>query len=226
KIVDAVGIFKSENKETYLKVYPDGDNFDISQDNGININKLDKGCIVFNTERENGYVVSIVDTNSRGNEAVYWVDDFLALRQRQDSYHKTEGMLDLCRKFVRDFMPQEYEMTKADQAEYFNRSSDFFKENKNFNTDNFAQKVLEDDDLKDKFIDFKGKYEQERELDLDDDFILDENVVRKASRYLRSVIKLDKNFTLYIHGRRDRVEIGEDEKTGLKYYKLYFEKEA
>lgn len=46
------------------------------------------------------------------------------------------------------------------------------------------------------------------------------------TRYLRSVIKLDKNFTLYIHGRRDRVEVGEDEERGLRYYKLYFEKES
>ncbi|MEE1097075.1 MAG: nucleoid-associated protein, partial [Bacteroidales bacterium] len=35
--VDAIGIFKSENKETYLKVFPQGDGFDIESDSGINI---------------------------------------------------------------------------------------------------------------------------------------------------------------------------------------------
>ncbi|MDO5760024.1 MAG: nucleoid-associated protein, partial [Bacteroidota bacterium] len=190
-IVDAVGIFKSENKETYLKVFPQGDNFDIEQDNGININKLDKGCIVFNKEREDGYVVAVVDNNSKGNEAVYWIDDFLSLRQRQDSYFKTENMLSLCKNFVTEYLPQEYEITKADQAEILNRSSAFFKENKNFDTEVFSEKVMESEDLQDKFKAYKTQYEKEYEMDLEDNFILNQEALKKASRYLRSVIKLD-----------------------------------
>ncbi len=226
EVVDAVGIFKSENKETYLKVFPQGDNFDIEKDNGININKLDKGCIVFNKEKEEGYVVAVVDNTSRGNEAVYWIDDFLSLRQRQDSYFKTENMLSLCKNFVVDYLPQEYEMTKADQAELLNRSSSFFKENKNFDTDIFSDKVMESEDLKDKFKSYKTQYEKEYEMDLEDSFVLNQEALKKANHYLRSVIKLDKNFTVYIHGKRDRVETGVDEKKGLRYYKLYFEKES
>lgn len=226
EIVDAIGIFKSENKETYLKVFPQGDNFDIEQDNGININKLDKGCIVFNKDREDGFVVAVVDNVSKGNEAVYWIDDFLSLRQRRDSFFQTENMLSLCKNFVVDYLPQEYEMTKADQAEILNKTSAYFKENKNFDTETFSDKVMENDDLKDKFRLYKGTYEKEYEMNLDDSFILNEEALKKASRYLRSVIKLDKNFTIYIHGKRDRVEIGEDEEKGLRYYKFYFEKEA
>ena len=226
EIVDAIGIFKSENKETYLKVFPQGDNFDIEQDNGININKLDKGCIVFNKDREDGFIVAVVDNVSKGNEAVYWIDDFLSLRQRRDSFFQTENMLSLCKNFVVDYLPQEYEMTKADQAEILNKTSAYFKENKNFDTETFSDKVMENDDLKDKFRLYKGAYEKEYEMNLDDSFILNEEALKKASRYLRSVIKLDKNFTIYIHGKRDRVEIGEDEEKGLRYYKFYFEKEA
>ncbi len=226
EVIDAVGIFKSENKETYLKVFPQGDNFDIEQDNGININKLDKGCIVFNKDREDGFVVAVVDNVSKGNEAVYWIDDFLSLRQRQDSFFQTENMLSLCKNFVVDYLPQEYELTKADQAEILNKTSNYFKENKNFDTDVFSEKVMESEDLKDKFKLYKGAYEKEYEMSLDDSFILNEEALKKAARCLRSVIKLDKNFTIYIHGKRDRVEIGEDEEKGLRYYKLYFEKES
>jgi len=51
--LDAIGIFKSENKETYLKVYPDKGGFTFDyEENAININKLDKGCLVFNIEKE------------------------------------------------------------------------------------------------------------------------------------------------------------------------------
>ena len=75
--VDAVGLFKSENKDTFLKIYPSVDGFDIESEKGININKLDKGCLIFNTERENGYVIAVVDNSSKGTEAQYWMDDFL-----------------------------------------------------------------------------------------------------------------------------------------------------
>lgn len=225
EVVDAVGIFKSENKETYLKVFPKGENFNIESDNGININKLDKGCIVFNKEKEKGFIVSIVDNTSKGNEAVYWIDDFLSLNQRQDSFFNTQNMLNLCKDFVTDFLPKEYELNKADQAALLNKTSDYFKNNKNFDTNLFADDVIDDKQVKDKFIQYKDDFQNEYNIDLQDNFILNEQALKKASRYLRSVIKLDKNFTIYIHGKKDRVEMGDDKDKGLHFYKFFFEKE-
>ncbi len=226
EILDAVGIFKSETRQTYLKIYPKGEDFSIESDDGIDINKLDKGCIIFNKEKEDGYVVAIVDTISRGNEAVYWVDEFLNLAQRQDSYFKTDNMLNVCKDFVTEYLPQEYEMTRLDQVDFLNRNQEFFKDNKNFDTDSYSEKVFGDDSYKDDFIRFKQQYERENDIQLQDNFIMNDEALKRASRYLRSVIKLDKNFTIYIHGKRDRVEIGEDEQRQMKYYKFYFDKES
>lgn len=69
--MDAVGLFKSENKDTFLKVYPSGDGFEIESQQGVNINKLDKGALIFNTDKENGYIVAIVDNTNKGAEAHY-----------------------------------------------------------------------------------------------------------------------------------------------------------
>ena len=226
EILDAVGIFKSETRQTYLKIYPKQEDFSIESDEGIDINKLDKGCLVFNKEGENGYIVAIVDAISRGNEAVYWVDEFLNLMQRQDSYFKTDNMLNICKNFVTEYLPQEYEMTRMDQADLLNRNQEFFKENKNFDTDAYSEKVFGDDEFSDQFRKYKQMYENENGLQLQGNFIMNEDALKRASRYLRSVIKLDKNFTVYIHGKRDRVETGEDEEKGLRYYKFYFDKEA
>lgn len=226
EILDAVGIFKSETRQTYLKIYPQGDDFSIESDDGIDINKLDKGCIIFNKEKDDGYVVSIIDKTSRGNEAVYWVDEFLNLMQRQDSYFKTDNMLNICKDFVTEFLPQEYEMTRIDQADLLNRNQEFFKENKNFNTNTYSEKVFGDDTFGEQFRKFKQQYESENGMQLQDNFLINEEALKRASRYLRSVIKLDKNFTIYIHGKRERVEMGEDEDKGLRYYKFYFDKES
>ena len=85
KCINAIGLFKSENKDTFLKIHSKGENFEIESESGININKLDKGCLIFNTERENGYLVAIVDNTNKGSEAKYWTDDFLHVRPRKDS---------------------------------------------------------------------------------------------------------------------------------------------
>jgi hypothetical protein len=50
--VQAVGISKSESKESFLKVFEHGQSFELSAEDGININKLDKGCLVFKTMKQ------------------------------------------------------------------------------------------------------------------------------------------------------------------------------
>ena len=42
---------------------------------------------------------------------------------------------------------------------------------------------------------------------------------------MKSVIKLDKNFHIYIHGERQMVEKGFDEVKQLNFYKLFFKEE-
>ncbi|RYF85661.1 MAG: nucleoid-associated protein, partial [Chitinophagaceae bacterium] len=116
ELTDALGLFKSETKETFLKVNPSGDNFEIDSEAGININKLDKGCLIFNTERESGFRVAIVDATNK-QEAQYWKDDFLQLKPRQDNYLHTKNYLNLCKSFATEQMPKEFEATRADEID-------------------------------------------------------------------------------------------------------------
>jgi hypothetical protein len=49
--------------------------------------------------------------------------------------------------------------------------------------------------------------------------------VKKQSRVFKSVLKLDRNFHIYIHGDKDLIERGV-EKDGRKYYKIYYREES
>ena len=221
--VDAVGLFKSENKDTFLKVYPAGDGFEIESEKGININKLDKGCLIFNTERENGYVVAVVDNTNKGVEAQYWIDDFLHVRQRKDKYYNTQNILSLTKHFIKDELPQQFEISRADQVDLLNRSVKFFKENDNFNLEEFTNSVIEQPQVIEKFNQYKSEYAREYDLDIADNFTISESAVKKQARIFKSVIKLDKNFHIYIHGNRNLIEQGEDNKG--KFYKCYYSEE-
>ena len=105
-VCDAIGIFKSETKDTFLKIVMNQNTYELVGESGINIKKLDKACIVFNVKPENGYKVCILDkTNSK--EAIYWTTDFLGLEPGDDSYFQTANYLDLCKNFVKDIYNQE-----------------------------------------------------------------------------------------------------------------------
>ena len=54
--VDAIGIFKSELKTDFLQFEEKGSNLEMILQQGINLTKLDKGCIIFNFEMPCRYI--------------------------------------------------------------------------------------------------------------------------------------------------------------------------
>lgn len=225
EVVDAIGLFKSETRDTFLKVYPKGENFTIESEQGIDIKKLDKGCLIISTEKEKGFIVSSVDKLSKGEDARYWIDDFLKVKQREDDYYKTGQVIKMYKEFVVNKLPDEYQISKADQADMLNKSKKFFKENDNFEMGEFAEKVFEQPEIIDSFNKFKVNYESENDFQLPSEFEISDNAVKKQSRILKSVIKLDRNFHIYVHGNRDFIVKGYDDKSGLQYYQVYFKEE-
>jgi len=223
--LDAIGFFKSENKDTFLKVYPTNSGFKIDSQQGININKLDKGCLIFNANKDDGYIVSIVDATNKGNEARYWIDDFLRVRQLQDEYYKTQNIMSMYKAFVTTELPQQFEITKADQAELINESVKFFKEKDTFDFEGFGNEVLKQPEVIQCFSNFNNKYQQDRDIEISDSFAISESAVKKQTRAFKSVIKLDKNFHIYLHGDNQFIKRGYDETTGMHYYQLFFKEE-
>lgn len=224
-LYDAVGIFKAENKDTFLKVFQDGDNFLLETEAGININKLDKGCIVFNCEKEDGFMVSVVDNTNRGLEAQYWMDDFLQVRQRKNEFYNTQNVMNLCKEFVVNRLPEEVEISKSDQVNLLKKSVAFFKENENFDMPVFAKTVIEEPEIIESFNDFKTQYEEEKDVEIADNFSISSSAVKKESKNFRSVIKLDNNFHIYVHGNSQLMKRGVDDVTGMSYYQIFFNEE-
>lgn len=236
--MDALGIFKSENKSQFLKVMHDEEEwsreaenrsasavFRMEIDKGIDIGKLDKGALIFNTEGDKGFVVSVVDTTNRGMDAIYWKDNFLGVKQRQDEYYNTHQVMQAYKKFVTDELPTQFQdVSRADQADLLNRSVDFFKQNDSFEMSDFERDVLGQEEVIESFKQYREQFEEEHGVEIADSFAISEGAVKKQARSYKSVIKLDKNFHIYVHGDRRLIEQGEDEKG--KFYKVYYEEES
>lgn len=225
EIVDCIGIFKSENKDTVLKVNNRENGFELTDEKGINTSKLDKGCLIFNTEEDNGFLISVVDNMNKSLEAQYWKDEFLSIRPASDNYHFTKDFLSITKNFITKQISEDFEVSKADQIDLLNRSVDYFKKHETFDKQEFETEVFGDSDVIKSFQKFDQTYRQENEVELSDNFEISPQAVKKQARVFKSILKLDKNFDIYIHGNRQLIEQGIDE-NGRKYYKIYYENEA
>jgi len=220
---DAVGLFKVESKDTFLKIAQD---FSVIHDQGINISKIDKGCLIFNYERDQGFLVSIIDNTNKNNEARYWKEDFLKVKPREDSFFHTKSYMQLCKNFCTEVLDKKEQVEKTDQIDFLNRSSGFFSNKETFNIREFEEEVIADPEIIDKFRGFKTNFQENSDVNMFDEFAISNQAVKGTKRVFKSVLKLDKNFHIYVHGNRSLIERGYDDHRQMHYYKVYFTEES
>lgn len=225
KQVDAIVLIKAENKKDFLLVDLMRDQLDIQSRKGLDPNKADKACVILNTDEEDGYRLFLIDHTNKGNEAAYWKYDFLKVKECADSFSFTKNFLNVAKEFIVNNLPAAFETSKADQAGLLNKSVAYFKENDNFNIANFQEAVFQEPELIESFQQFGSSYLHEHNIEIADSFAISSSAVKKQARVFKSVIKLDRNFHIYIHGNRELIEQGYDEVTGKRYYKIYFDEE-
>ncbi len=222
---EAIGIFKSETKDAFLKLKGYANQFDLLADEGINVRKLDKGCIILNTDPGEGYRVLIVD-NANRNEANFWKNDFLGLAPVSDAYHQTQQLMNMTRQFVAEQIPEDFQVSRADQIDLLNRSANYFKTKDEFNQAEFESEVLGDTEVIESFRNYGKNFMENAAYDPEEGFQISAHAVKRQARVFKSVLKLDKNFHIYIHGSRELIEKGFDEQVGKHYYKIWFDEET
>lgn len=220
-----LGIFKAENKQAFITVEESQNQFHIDSENGFNINKLDKGCLILNTDRDNGFKVFIVDNPSKSHETIYWRESFLNIKPSNDVYHQTKDFLNFTKTFVVEKLKDEYDINRTEQIDLLNRSVEYFKTNEQFDKSDFENEVLVEQNIIKTFRSFDQDYCTQNDIALSECFEISPQAVKKQARYFKSILKLDGNFHVYIHGNKDMIERGVDD-DGRKYYKLFYEEES
>ena len=221
--VDVVGIFKTEKKNIFLKTIVDEDSVNIKKDEGTDIKKLDKGCLIFNKERDKGYIVAIVDNTNNGSLSNYWIDDFLHVRKTKDTYTNTENMMSLTKSFITKDLSQSAIISKSEQIDLLNKSLQYFKNNELFKIHDFEHEVIAQPEIVERFRGFKGEYESSRDISIDEEFPLSHTAIKKQQRSYKRAINLDKKIQIIINGNSDRIEKGKDAKGN--FYKIYYNEE-
>jgi hypothetical protein len=216
---DGVGLYKFDDKEVFLESRAEGDTLAMQLKRGLGGRKPDQALLVLFTPL--AHTLFVIDDKPQTG---FWQRDFVVLQPKKDHVNSTRNVLEMTKNFITEQLPKDYEIPKADQIDLLNRSVQFFKDNTEFDRDRFAQEVFQTEEVMGSFQRFGERFQEDRSVELQDSFAISADAVKKQARVFKSVLKLDKNFHIYIHGDRNKIEQGVDD-SGRKYYKIYYEQE-
>ena len=224
-IVDAIGVFKSEIQTDFIQFEEKGNNLDMILKQGINLNRLDKGCLIFNYKKEEGYKILSVDSNRY--DARYWLEHFLAVDAFQDENFITKKYLKFCQDFAKDVVfPAE---DKKEEVMFMNRSVNYFAKNDDFEESNFLNEVLSNPELIPEFKNYKVDKGEKYSIEDVTSFPIANAAVTDARKRIKNVINLDTNIQIKLdfinpESAEKFVEKGWDEEKQMYYYLVYFNK--
>ena len=218
----ALALFKSEEKQPFLFTEEAEGNIELYSYRGISPGKVDKACLILQQDEEAGYQVLCVDHRQKGSETQFWFDRFLQLERRHTAYSQTSELVSLTKQFVEEDLEQEAPLEKDEAIRFMQRSRSYLEEQETYEAESYGQQVFEDPQVADRFRAYVAERLPGEEAE---GFAISEEALKRKQKVFKSVIKLDKNFHIYVHGDRRLIEKGVDEQ-GRAYYKLYYEEEG
>ena len=224
--MDAIGIFKSELKQDFLQFAEEGNQLEAMLQHGVSLNKLDKGCIIFNSKKEEGYKILSVDSNRY--DARYWLESFLGVEAFADDNFYTKKYLKFCQDFAKDVvLPAE---DKKQEVMFMNRAVNHFAKNDQFEETAFMNEVIDNPDLMPEFRHYKSEKAPKYSIEDLTTFPIANTAVTAARKKIKNVINLDTNIQIKLdfinpESAEKFVEKGWDEEKQMYYYLVYFNKE-
>jgi hypothetical protein len=223
---DAIGIFKSEIKQEFLQFEVGETDLKMILQQGVNLNKLDKGAIIFNVEEEAGYKILSVDSNRY--DAKYWLESFLGVDVFEDENFFTKKYLKFCQDFAKDVvLPAE---DKKEEVMFMNRAVNHFAKNDTFEETAFLNETLDNPDLIPEFKNYKMEKGAKHSIEDVSTFPISNTAVSAARKGIKSVINLDTHVQIKMDftnsDSADKfIEKGWDEEKQMYYYLVYFNRE-
>lgn len=224
--MDAIGIFKSELKQDFLQFSEEGNQLEAMLQHGVSLNKLDKGCIIFNSEKEEGYKILSVDSNRYDTR--YWLESFLGVEALADDNFHTKKYLKFCQDFAKDVvLPAE---DKKQEVMFMNRAVNHFAKNDTFEETAFMNDVIDNPDLLPEFRHYKAEMAPKYSIEDLTTFPIANTAVTAARKKIKNVINLDTHIQIKLdfinpESAEKYVEKGWDEEKQMYYYLVYFNKE-
>ena len=225
----AICILKSESVTPFLSISAKDGDLQLSTEQGINPEKIDKGCLILDHCAGKGYYVLTFDR--AGSESRFWVRDFLGVVPISDPTLMTKKVAEMAMAAVAsdgaevddDSPPWKVNDSAKEALSYFDGK-------KKFSLQEFEEQALRTPQAKAKFAAERKRVEEEEGVKVADAFDISKRDVVKAKKGMKSVMKLDTGVEIRLKPKvvdnPDTVlEKGFDEAKGMKFIKVYYNKD-
>ncbi|MEM7145093.1 MAG: nucleoid-associated protein [Verrucomicrobiota bacterium] len=224
--VQALSIIKSENKVPFLQVSEQDGDLRLTTQQGIYPDKIDKGCLIVNHDREEGFTVYLFD---KSGNTQFWNRDFVGAIPVRDEDYLTRRYSELCVSFAEQGLPEE--TVQEERMQVANRAISCLEDSEAFDLDDFRKVAFEEPGLADRFSEYKADYEAETGLELEDRFRVSPAVAKRARNRLKSRMRLDTGVELrfssgFIRAADGFLERGYDADKQMKFVKVYYHNEV
>lgn len=217
-------ILKSETVQPFLSIHTHDGDLSLSTENGINPEKIDKGCLILNHRAEKGFYILTFDR--AGAESRFWVRDFLGVRPIADNTYLTTKVADIARDFARENVPADASEPEQKYSAA-NAALSYFDEHEKFSMQEFEEEVLRDPEAVAKFQRMKADAEEEAGVPFDDGFEISKKDIAKARKKVSATMKFDTGVDVtlrpdFASKRGDIIERGFDEEKRMNFVKIYY----
>lgn len=227
----AICILKSESVTPFLSISARDGDLQLLTEHGINPEKIDKGCLILDHFPHKGYYVLTFDR--AGSESRFWLRDFLGVVPISDAAAMTRRIAEMAVAAVAPAAPQADGESDAPPWEVnapAREALSYFDGKKKFSLQEFEEQALRTPEAREKFAHARRRIEEEEGVQLGEDFEISKRDVTKARKLMKSVMRLDTGVEIRLKPKvvdaPDAVlEKGFDESRGMKFIKVYFNKD-
>ena len=231
ELTQGLCILKSESVVPFLSISTRDGDLELHTEQGINPEKIDKGCLVLNHLAARGYYVLTFDRT--GSDSRFWVRDFLCVVPITDSPFLTNKYTDMAVAFMEKEKKEQPKAAADNDAQPWDTSNasrnaiTYFEEKENFSLHEFEEEVLKTPEAKARFAEHRSKVEEEQGHRLEDTFEISKKDVSRAKKKIKTVMKLDTGaeirLTPALAAKPGQVlEHGFDDEKKMRFIKIHF----
>ena len=224
----AICILKSESVTPFLSISTRDGDLQLHTEQGINPEKIDKGCLIIDHLEAKGYYVLTFDRS--GTDSRFWVRDFLGVVPISDGSYLTNKYANMAVSFLekeKKAKPADDDTPPWETSNEALQAITYFEEKENFSLQEFEESVLKSPEIIEKFKKHRAEAEAEQGERFEDTFQISKKDVSKAKKKINSIMKLDTGVEVRLNSsiisKSDKIlEHGFDDQKRMKFIKIYF----
>ncbi len=224
----ALCLLKSESLVPFFSISEEAGDLRLHTGQGINPDKIDKGCLILDHRPDAGYYSLTFDRS--GGESRFWIRDFLGLLAIPDNNFLTNSYAEMAVDAVRSTV-QPTVTDEPARIEEISRAAQqaiaYFDDREHFDLEEFTTQVLQAPAAAAHFQQALSKVHEERGSPLDTHFEISPKEIKKLNKAAtHGIIKLDTGIEIHLKPQSpDEIpplERGYDEARSMKYIKVYY----